>query len=340
MIIRELPEGGFLCGIAKCNVMNTNKWKGCLTMKDLVLDGNILTDNASGTVYDLSAKVPGMTIFYFYLGGVLLLMTLITMMIIIKKRFKTSFINLIIGVLTYVMFPYLLYSILSIIIVQLPGIKDLLNNNDIAKIIVNGILVALVYGLALMLPLIVGRDKIKQAPDAMYCGLGLSVGIAFSPIINYIYNAAIADYLNDAGGVIGMLEEGSSLKEYYDLASALNSIITVKSEWFLYDIMSVLFICIITVAAAMILYGVDNLKLPKIYIVVVAFVYFVISVVAEIRRMELANIGLMFVIELLIFAAVIFGAYVIQKKYMGNFLKREKIVVTNLKKPTKTKFLR
>jgi len=82
-------------------------------MRDLTLDGNFLTDNSTGVVYDLTAKVPAITIFYFYVGSVLLLMTIITALILIRKRFKPKFTNILIGIMTYIMFPYLLYSILS-----------------------------------------------------------------------------------------------------------------------------------------------------------------------------------------------------------------------------------
>ena len=132
-----------------------------IIMRDLTLDGNFLTDNSTGVVYDLTAKVPAITIFYFYVGSVLLLMTIITALILIRKRFKPKFTNILIGIMTYIMFPYLLYSILSMIILMLPGIGDTVGNSNVIKIILNGIMLSAAYVLSVYVPVWLGYERVN-----------------------------------------------------------------------------------------------------------------------------------------------------------------------------------
>jgi len=311
-----------------------------IIMRDLTLDGNFLTDNSTGVVYDLTAKVPAITIFYFYVGSVLLLMTIITALILIRKRFKPKFTNILIGIMTYIMFPYLLYSILSMIILMLPGIGDTVGNSNVIKIILNGIMLSAAYVLSVYVPVWLGYERVNAPGEAMYCGLGVAIGVSVIPAISYVYNAAISDYINDVGGVIGALSKEATNAEYYEMASAINGLITESPVCFLFEGFSVLFIAGFTIMGSLVIYGVFNKQIPKVWILLPIFTYGALTVLSDIRRVKLANIQIIFTAEVAVIVAAIYLVYRLQKKYMGHILKRERIEVRDLRKNRKNKFLR
>ena len=274
---------------------------------------------------DMTRKVADSVVTYLGAGGILIVSAIFVLLFIFIKRYKSSIMPLFMGILAYVVFGFLGYTILTSAIVSIPGIRAVYENNATTVVIMFTIILVLLYTVARIITMHVLKDKLKTPGDVFTAGLGLGLCEAVLYGFTILALTTWCAGINSQGLQAifeGFSQEQVSEQYIIETYSQISGLFESPSElWLLLGISYVMDI-IVNVGLMMIHNGVLSEKLPKMWYGIAIIMNFITVLPFKIYDgTSASNIWTMFGIKVIAVAACLYVVYMVDRNYLGSMLK-------------------
>lgn len=268
---------------------------------------------------DLTQTVTSDTVNMLSAGGIVIISCIFVLMFIFFKRYRAKFIPLITGIIGYIVFCFIGYSVLSALVYLIPGIANQSEQNTEAVTVLFLMLSVLMFTVARIVLTKMLQGRYDGPGDVMMLGLGLGMGdavmYAFSTFTMIVWCSAI----NSSGlaEVFRDFTEVDAISTYNDISILFTA---PAIHWILCGISAVLDI-VLNIALAMVNYGVTDGKLPKYwYAISTAMNFCVLLPFKFYDRATFNGTVIPFAIKAVAFAAVIYIVYQVNVKYLDSML--------------------
>lgn len=268
---------------------------------------------------DLTQTVAGSTVNMLSAGGIVIISCIFVLMFIFFKRYRAKPIPLLSGIIGYIVFCFMGYSLVSSFVYMIPGVSSLSTDNSQALTVLFLIISVLMFTIARVVLAKMVEGKYEGPGDVLILGLGLGLGdalmYAFSTLMLIVWCSGI----NSSG-----LEEVFRDFTETDAISTYNSISLLFTApsilWILFAVSAVMDM-VMNIGISMIIFGTNSGKLPSYWYAITAAMHFMIVLPFKFySETSLNGILAPFAIKTLAFVAVMYIIYQINTKYLDSML--------------------